>query len=97
MIELGYSVAGARSVEIAAEHRDGLIGTQPIAQPIAQFREEGGEGRPTYGRPHVRWAAEEAEARRTAHRVWPNAAITGGHMLELYEREILPHFREGAR
>jgi coenzyme F420-dependent glucose-6-phosphate dehydrogenase len=77
------AVAGSRSVELAAANGDGLIGTAPIAQSVKQFREEGGEGKPTYGQLHVCWAAEEAEARRTAHRSWPNAAITGGYMLEM--------------
>jgi coenzyme F420-dependent glucose-6-phosphate dehydrogenase len=77
------AVAGPRSVELAAEHGDGIIGTAPVAQSVKQFREEGGEDRPTYGQLHVCWAADESEARRTAHRIWPNAAITGGYMLEM--------------
>ena len=77
------AVAGGRSVELAAAHGDGLIGTSPIAESVEQFRREGGEGRPTYGQIHVCWASEEAAARRTAHRVWPNAAISGGYMLEM--------------
>lgn len=77
------AVAGSRSVELAAEHGDGLIGTSPVAQSVKQFRDEGGEGRPTYGQLHVCWAEDEAEARKTAHRIWPNAAITGGYMLEM--------------
>jgi coenzyme F420-dependent glucose-6-phosphate dehydrogenase len=77
------AVAGARSVELAAEHGDGIVGTSPIAQSVKQFRDEGGEGKPTYGQLHVCWAEDEAAARKTAHRIWPNAAISGGYMLEM--------------
>jgi G6PDH family F420-dependent oxidoreductase len=77
------AVAGPQSVELAAEFGDGIVGTAPIAESVEQFRSEGGQGKPTYGQLHVCWAGEEAEARETAHRVWPNAAITGGYMLEM--------------
>jgi coenzyme F420-dependent glucose-6-phosphate dehydrogenase len=87
------AVAGSRSVELAAEHGDGIIGTAPIAQSVKQFRDEGGEGKPTYGQLHVCWADDEAEARKTAHRIWPNAAITGGYMLEM---TIPARFEEAA-
>jgi coenzyme F420-dependent glucose-6-phosphate dehydrogenase len=87
------AVAGSRSVELAAEHGDGIIGTAPIAQSVKQFRDEGGEGKSTYGQLHVCWAEDEAEARKTAHRIWPNAAITGGYMLEM---TIPARFEEAA-
>jgi G6PDH family F420-dependent oxidoreductase len=87
------AVAGERSVELAAEHGDGIIGTSPIAESVDQFRKEGGGGKPTYGQLHVCWAADEAEARKTAHRIWPNAAITGGYMLEMTTPE---RFEEAA-
>jgi G6PDH family F420-dependent oxidoreductase len=77
------AVAGSRSVELAGELGDGIVGTSPVAQSVKQFRDEGGEGKPTYGQLHVCWAEDEREARRTAHRIWPNAAISGGYMLEM--------------
>jgi G6PDH family F420-dependent oxidoreductase len=87
------AVAGPRSVELAADQGDGLIGTSPIAQSVEQFRDEGGEGKPTYGQLHVCWAADEDEARKSAHRIWPNAAISGGYMLEM---TIPARFEEAA-
>lgn len=87
------AVAGPQSVELAAELGDGIVGTAPVAESVEQFRAEGGAGKPTYGQLHVCWAAEEAAARKTAHRVWPNAAITGGYMLEM---TIPAHFEEAA-
>jgi coenzyme F420-dependent glucose-6-phosphate dehydrogenase len=86
------AVAGERSVE----HGDGIIGVSPVAESVDQFRREGGEG-PTYGQLHVCWAADEAEARKTAHRIWPNAAITGGYMLEMTTPERFEEAAENVR
>jgi coenzyme F420-dependent glucose-6-phosphate dehydrogenase len=86
------AVAGPRSVELAADHGDGIIGTSPQAESVEQFREEGGGGR-AVGQLTVCWAAEEAEARKTAHRVWPNAAISGSLSFEL---PLPSHFEEAA-
>ncbi len=91
------AVAGPRSVELAAEVGDGIVGTAPIAGSVGQFRSEGGEGKPTYGQLHVCWAADEAEARNTAHRIWPNAAISGGYMLELTTPERFEEAAENVR
>ena len=90
------AVAGERSVELASEHGDGIIGVSPVAESVDQFRREGGEG-PTYGQLHVCWAADEAEARKTAHRIWPNAAITGGYMLEMTTPERFEEAAENVR
>jgi G6PDH family F420-dependent oxidoreductase len=87
------AVAGERSVELAAEHGDGIIGTSPTAESVEQFRREGGEGKPTYGQLHVCWAEDEAAARKTAHEIWPNAAISGGYTFEL---PMPAHFEEAA-
>jgi coenzyme F420-dependent glucose-6-phosphate dehydrogenase len=90
------AVAGERSVELASEHGDGIIGTSPIAESVDQFRKEGGEG-PAYGQLHVCWAADEVEARKTAHRIWPNAAISGGYMLEMTTPERFEEAAENVR
>jgi G6PDH family F420-dependent oxidoreductase len=87
------AVAGERSVELAAEHGDGLVNTSPVAESVEQFRKEGGEGKPTYGQLHVCWAADEAQARKTAYEVWPNAAIGGNLSFEL---PLPAHFEEAA-
>jgi coenzyme F420-dependent glucose-6-phosphate dehydrogenase len=77
------AVAGERSVDLASRTADGLVGTAPVAESIERFRANGGEGKPTYGQLHVCWAAEEAEARRTALEWWPNAGIGGSASFEL--------------
>jgi coenzyme F420-dependent glucose-6-phosphate dehydrogenase len=50
---------------------------------IETFEKAGGAGKPKYGQIHVCWAESEAEARKTAHRWWPNAAIGGELGVEL--------------
>jgi G6PDH family F420-dependent oxidoreductase len=86
------AVAGPRSVELAAEHGDGIVGTSPQAESVEQFRREGNQG-PAYGQLTVCWAADEAAARKTAHRVWPNAAIAGPLSFEL---PLPAHFEAAA-
>jgi len=87
------AVAGESSVELAARHSDGIIGTSPVAESVDQFRKEGGEGKPTYGQLHVCWAEDEDSAKQTALERWPNAAISGGYSLEL---TMPAHYEEAA-
>lgn len=87
------AVAGESSVELAARHADGLIGTAPISESVEQFRSEGGEGKPTYGQLHVCWAEEEDAARKLALKQWPNGAVSGSYFLEL---PLPAHFEEAA-
>jgi coenzyme F420-dependent glucose-6-phosphate dehydrogenase len=87
------AVGGKRSVDLAARAGDGLVGTAPKADSVERFRENGGEGKPTYGQLHVCWAESEEEARSTALEWWPNAAVSGSHFLEL---PLPAHFEEAA-
>ncbi|HEV7886305.1 MAG TPA: TIGR03557 family F420-dependent LLM class oxidoreductase [Acidimicrobiales bacterium] len=70
------AAAGKKAAELAGRVGDGFWGVAPKAEVIAAFEGAGGDG-PRYGQVHVCWAADEAEARKTAHTVWPNAGITG--------------------
>ena len=75
--------AGERATRIAGEHGDGLFGLIPEASLIEQFEAAGGEGKPKLGQIHICWAESEAEAKRTAHEWWPNAAVPGNLNWEL--------------
>jgi G6PDH family F420-dependent oxidoreductase len=60
---------------------------------VETFRRNGGQG-PRYGQVHVCWAPDEAEAVRTAHEIWVNAAIPG----ELGQELPLPaHFQQAGQ
>jgi coenzyme F420-dependent glucose-6-phosphate dehydrogenase len=87
------AVAGESSVELAARLGDGLIGTAPVAEPVEQFRSEGGGGKPTYGQLHVCWAEDEEAAKKLALKQWPNSALNGSFFLEL---PLPAHFEEAA-
>jgi coenzyme F420-dependent glucose-6-phosphate dehydrogenase len=84
---------GDRATELAARSGDGLIGLAPDRDMIEMFEKEGGAGKPKIGQIHVCWAKDEAEARGTAHRWWPNTAVPGELSVEL----ALPrHFEQAS-
>jgi coenzyme F420-dependent glucose-6-phosphate dehydrogenase len=72
------AVAAAKplAADVAARSGDALVSTAPDASLVGGYREAGGDG-PTYAQITVCWAADEDEAKQTAHRVWPNAALKG--------------------
>lgn len=84
---------GKRSAETAARIGDGLIGVGPDDDPVEAFEAAGGKDKPKYGQIHVCWAADEAEARRTAHQWWPNVAMKGELGVEL---PLPRHFEQAA-
>ena len=77
-------VAAAKplAAELAGRVGDGLISTVPEKDVVASYREGGGDG-PRYGMVTCCWAESEADAKQTAHRVWPNSAIRGDLTQEL--------------
>ena len=86
------AATGPASSRLAGRIGDGLIGITPQAGTVRRFREAGGSGKPCIGQLKVCWAASEAEARRVAHAVWPNAAIPG----QLGQELALPSYFEQA-
>jgi G6PDH family F420-dependent oxidoreductase len=84
---------GPKSVELAARIGDGYVTTSPDAESIELFRSGGGGGKPVQAGTKVCFGTDAAEARRTAHRIWPNEALPG----EL--AQILPtpeHFEQAS-
>jgi G6PDH family F420-dependent oxidoreductase len=67
---------GTKSTRVAARIGDGYITTKPAKQLIELYRSEGGKG-PIQAGAKVCFGPDEAEARRTAHRLWPNTALSG--------------------
>jgi coenzyme F420-dependent glucose-6-phosphate dehydrogenase len=81
------------AAELAGRAGDGFISTAPKAELVDTFESAGGESKPKIGQVTVCFAESEAEARRTAHEVWPNAAIAG----DLSQELALPrHFEDAA-
>ena len=75
-IPLYVAAAGEKAAELAAEIGDGLVGTSP-GPHIEAFDRAGGGGKPKYGQLTVCYAPDESEAKSTARKWWPNAAVGG--------------------
>jgi G6PDH family F420-dependent oxidoreductase len=67
---------GPKSVALAGRVADGYVTTKPEASLIERYRAAGGKG-PVQAGTKVCYGSDEAEARRTAHRLWPNEELPG--------------------
>jgi coenzyme F420-dependent glucose-6-phosphate dehydrogenase len=72
------AASAEHAAELAGRAGDGLVSTSPDAEVVKQFDSAGGRGKPRYGGLTVCWAATDAEARATAHRIWPQTCLSGG-------------------
>jgi G6PDH family F420-dependent oxidoreductase len=84
---------GAKSTSLAARIGDGFCTVSPDDDAVASFREQGGAGKLVAGGMKVCWGHDEAQARATAYRLWPNEQLPG----EL--AQILPtpaHFEQAS-
>ncbi|MFL6204101.1 MAG: TIGR03557 family F420-dependent LLM class oxidoreductase [Acidimicrobiales bacterium] len=77
------AASGNRSAKVAGELADGLIALAPDPSLVGAFEVAGGRGKPRVAQLHVCWATDAADARRTAHRLWPNAALPGSVIAEV--------------
>jgi G6PDH family F420-dependent oxidoreductase len=68
---------GPKSVNLAGRIGDGYATTMPDGDLIGRFRAEGGEGKPVQAGTKVCFGADEDEAVRTVHRLWPNEVLPG--------------------
>jgi G6PDH family F420-dependent oxidoreductase len=93
-IDVMIAAGGPEAAELAGRIGDGLISTSPDAELVQAFEEAGGEAKPRYGQLTVCWAEDEADARRTAHEIWPNAALQGPLGQEL---PLPSHFEAAAQ
>jgi G6PDH family F420-dependent oxidoreductase len=83
---------GPKAAELAGRIGDGYVGSAPDDDLLATFDEAGGAGKPKFAGMKVCWAEDEAEARRTAHELWPNLGLPG----QLSQELALPSFFEQA-
>lgn len=88
------AASGSESAKLAGEIGDGFISTAPKSDLVQTFEEAGGRGKPKYAQAHVCYHEDEAEARRIAHKIWPNSGIPG----ELSAELPLPrHFEQASQ
>jgi G6PDH family F420-dependent oxidoreductase len=76
------SAFGPKAMALAARIGDGFVSTSPATDMVERYRAEGGEG-PTMAGMKVCWATDEADARRTAHRLWAQTGVPGELSQEL--------------
>jgi coenzyme F420-dependent glucose-6-phosphate dehydrogenase len=88
------AAGGREAAELAGRVGDGLITGHADRELRGAFAAAGGQSKPCYTQVGVCWAADEAQARRTAHEVWPIAAMPGSLKWEL---PLPAHFQEAAR
>jgi G6PDH family F420-dependent oxidoreductase len=74
--EILVSGFGPKAVRRAAKIGDGFMTTMPDKDLIQLYRSEGGKG-PVQAGTKVCFGSDEAEARRTAYRLWPNEQLPG--------------------
>jgi coenzyme F420-dependent glucose-6-phosphate dehydrogenase len=81
-IPIAVAAAQPNAAELAGRLGDALVSTAPDAEVTAGYRDAGGDG-PRYGQVTVCWHEDEAQARRTALEIWPNAGAPGRLSQEL--------------
>jgi G6PDH family F420-dependent oxidoreductase len=91
-IDVMVAASGEKAAELAGRVGDGLIGTSPKKETLQAFDKAGGSGKPRYGQLTVCWAESEEAAQKTAHEIWPTAAMPG----QLSQELALPAFFEQA-
>lgn len=90
-VQVYVAAGGRRSGELAGRIGDGLIATSPEGEHLGAFDRAGGSGKPKIAQATVCYARDEAEAKETAAKYWPNAALRG----ELTQELPLPaHFEQ---
>jgi coenzyme F420-dependent glucose-6-phosphate dehydrogenase len=88
------AAGGPTAAEAAGQLGDGLISTAPDKELVKEFEAAGGAGKPHYGQLTVCWAQGEAQAKRTAYEIWPNAGLKGELSQELPNPA---HFEQAAK
>jgi G6PDH family F420-dependent oxidoreductase len=83
---------GRRAAMLAGRIGDGYMHIRPEAELVEAFRRAGGEGKPCYGKLNVCVAADDAQARRIAHEMWPTIGLRG----ELNQQLATPEHYEHA-
>ena len=81
--DIMVAASGPKAADMAGRIGDGLIATSPDPETMKAFERAGGKRKPRYGELTVCWADNEAKARKTAHKIWPNAVVASALHWEL--------------
>jgi G6PDH family F420-dependent oxidoreductase len=66
-VPVALAVSGPSSCELAGEHADAAVVTEPKAHLLELFDQAGGRGKPRYGQVPVCYGPDEAQCRKIAH------------------------------
>jgi len=81
-IEIAVAAGATGAATLAGRIGDALVSTAPKSELVEGYVGAGGDG-PRYGQLTVCFAESEADARRTALEIWPNAGLEGPLSQEL--------------
>ena len=68
---------GPKAIDLAARIGDGFVTVGPDAESVQRFRSQAKDGALVQGGLKVCWDGDEAKARKTAYRLWPNEQLPG--------------------
>ena len=68
---------GPKATALAGRIGDGYCLVSPDVDSVQRFRDAGGGDKPVQAGAKVCFGDDEAESRRTAHRLWPNEVLPG--------------------
>jgi coenzyme F420-dependent glucose-6-phosphate dehydrogenase len=74
---IAVAAAQPQAAELAGRLGDAFIGVSPEPELVQKFDSSGGKGKPRYAQVTVCFAETEAEAKKTAFEIWPNAGLEG--------------------
>lgn len=77
------AASGPKAAKLAHRLGDGLVSLGADAEVAKLFADGETRPRPRVTQVSVCWASTEAEARRTAHRLWPMVALPGAQYAQL--------------
>jgi G6PDH family F420-dependent oxidoreductase len=80
--QIAVAASRKKSAQLAGQLGDALVGVAPDEKVVLHFESAGGTGA-RYGQFHVCYGESEDDARKLAHRIWPNAAMRGALGQEL--------------
>jgi G6PDH family F420-dependent oxidoreductase len=69
-VPIGIAASGPASVQLAGEHGDVLIATDPEAELVSRFEAAGGAGKPKVGQLPISYGTDEAAAVTRAHQLF---------------------------
>ena len=79
-VPIGIAASGPDSVQLAADHADCMIATEPDRSLVDGFDEAAGTGKPKYGQLAICYHQDAATARQRARQLW-RYAMGGWHVM----------------